>query len=382
MPHLRQPSLYLLFLAGLHQVLIVLGYTLRNPRHRSWAFDLIAFVTYRIIFRSRSVCMTGVTALDLPLGICILVQTVAAFNGLVLIDAQKILYRVGEQPGQIVSASLKNRLFWAIDLLCNPRGIGWMHEISGVRQAMDNEGRYHTTFISLRLKKLGVDGIVLIIVLTFYVIDPTISYGAQNGQPLIRRGLICLLGYGALYTALDAAHCSASIVAVTLGISTPNHWPHFFGPVTNAYTLQNFWGLSVKYYRVFWHQSLRKPLVDLTKFIVRCHSSSSSSHRLLKLYTVFILSGLIHMGAQFIVSGKWSTSFLFFFVLQPLGIAIEVVVHHFTMGLLHGGEKLQWLWRLVGYVWVLIWMTAAAPLAHEIVTEKGLFYGIPGLEID
>lgn len=59
---------------------------------------------------------------------------VYALDGIVIRDVQKVLYHVGEKPGQITSAGFLARFPWACQLQNNPRGINWNYDIPRLRQ--------------------------------------------------------------------------------------------------------------------------------------------------------------------------------------------------------------------------------------------------------
>jgi hypothetical protein len=161
--------------------------------------------------------------------------------------------------------------------------------------------------------------------------------------------------------------------------------------------LQGFSGTSYTagYVNIF-NLSSRYPLLNVPQSLLSfasfvLHSTSADPSTsvkptfifgLLQLHVSFFLSGLIHMGGEFIILGHYSSGFLLFFVLQGWGITAEIVVRYSVIGPTRKADRPTLLWRLAGHAWVLCWFTATLPLAHGLVNEAGLFHGVPGLDIN
>jgi hypothetical protein len=243
MPYTQPVSCGFFLLIGLFEALIVLGYALKPSCYRPLLFIPIALIPFYVLSISRSYAITGVLMVDFILGTIILLQTVSAFDGFVVTDVQKTLHRVGEKPGQISLAPFTERLIWGAHLLVSPRGIGWGHEIPHARSP-ESQACGRAEFMFSRLSTLANCGLIVVFVLILYHIDPTLSYGVSSvlNRALHRRAVLSVLSYVVGFVLLNTSHCIASILLVGTGVSTPEDWPPIFGPLSRAYTLQNFWG--------------------------------------------------------------------------------------------------------------------------------------------
>ena len=132
--------------------------------------------------------------------------------------------------------------------------------------------------------------------------------------------------------------------------------------------------------RVFWHQAMRQTLTSSARFVtysvLRLRRGGVTGRYTFTFFT-FLLSGLMHVcgdmaaGIPFAVSGVVQ-----FFAIQALGIMIEDAVQHMwgrasqSSGSSHDGKRKgakgedgPELWkRVVGYVWVAVWMAWSVPV--------------------
>ncbi|KAJ6119514.1 toxin biosynthesis protein Tri7-like protein [Penicillium sp. IBT 18751x] len=164
--------------------------------------------------------------------------------------------------------------------------------------------------------------------------------------------------------SLDIKWRATSIIAVGLGISEPASWPPMFGSSLEAYTIRNFWGK-------YWHQQLRWPLTATSSFLLRniLHLPRPSIlERYSNIFLSFLLSGFIHLAAQYKGSTFEKPGAVEFFTSFALGIIIEDGVQELWSRLVpspsNGNrrdtskDKNTAVWKkLVGYVWVTGWLT-------------------------
>lgn len=230
-------------LYGTFQGLIVLGYSLRPSRYRPLLFFPIAAIAHHLVFRST----TG-TIVDVGLGGAIVTQMLFAFDGIVLTDVQKTLYRIGEKPGQIISASLWSRLAWGWHLHNSPRAVGWAHELAHLPKNPPslelNQNR--KAFVLSRIGAGLVSVVVQVVAQVVNAANPALAPGAT---PLVNQSLyvrtLSTLGLGIPAIAqMNSLHCFASAIVVMAGISNPADWPPLFGSLKNMYSLQTFWRLA------------------------------------------------------------------------------------------------------------------------------------------
>jgi hypothetical protein len=133
-------------------------------------------------------------------------------------------------------------------------------------------------------------------------------------------------------------------------------------------------------------------------YIFPANATESMSYKLARLYAVFFISGVIHMAGDAMVTGKIIFKAFTFFMLQPVGITIELLVVHLWSQVsgtqdktsavhrhdLNGETKSQvdsrkksqsqmigyneadepvpspWI-RCMGFIWVAFWMALTAP---------------------
>jgi hypothetical protein len=222
------------------QFLILLGYTLKPSWYRPLLFIPIAVTAIYLVFFTT----TGTIA-DVGLGCGIASQLANALDGIVLKDAQRVLYRVGEKPGQITSAGFMARFAWGWHLHNSPRGVGWHHEIPRLPKNPPsyNASQNRKAFLLSRLYTLSVCVAVTVGFFPINAANPALAPGATPlvHQPLYIRALGTFgLGVPALVN-INAQHCVMSMVLVALGISQPADWPPLFGSLKNMYTVRNFW---------------------------------------------------------------------------------------------------------------------------------------------
>ncbi|KAF9557955.1 hypothetical protein CPC08DRAFT_28012 [Agrocybe pediades] len=173
------------------------------------------------------------------------------------------------------------------------------------------------------------------------------------------------------------------ILSVALGISKPRDWPDMFGSFADAWTLRRLWGKS-------WHQIFRRPTIVHANFFLRSLGFSQSPRtsaerqfvRTFTLFSVFFLTGLIH----YIGDAVWMQNLnlfdkngpgaMHFYMLQPVGILLEDCVSSLFRRLTnkepasnlnadrhrHLTGPPSWLARVIGYLWVVTWISLTLPL--------------------
>ncbi|KAJ6144096.1 toxin biosynthesis protein Tri7-like protein [Penicillium chermesinum] len=159
--------------------------------------------------------------------------------------------------------------------------------------------------------------------------------------------------------SLDFKWRATSIVAVGLGISEPANWPPMFGSSFEAYSIRNFWGK-------YWHQQLRWPLTATSSFLLRDilrMPRPSILERYTNIALSFLLSGLIHLAAQYKGSTFDKPGAVAFFTSFALGIIIEDGAQELWSRLTSSDSNEKEkdtktaVWKkAVGYVWVSSWL--------------------------
>ncbi|KAH6683475.1 membrane bound O-acyl transferase family-domain-containing protein, partial [Halenospora varia] len=143
------------------------------------------------------------------------------------------------------------------------------------------------------------------------ILLPRLFNSASNNlQPLNSRDVLIrfYLGLDQIipdYLLLSALHDLCAIFFVATGIDQPDEWPPFFGSITEAFTIRNYWGR-------FWHHLIyRSYSAHATAFssnILHIKTGTSTSRYINNTLT-FILSGLSHVIADMVMPGpkcrKW-----------------------------------------------------------------------------
>jgi Membrane bound O-acyl transferase family len=126
-----------------------------------------------------------------------------------------------------------------------------------------------------------------------------------------------------------------------------------------------------------WHQMLRKTLTTNSNFLATSLATSlrqihlhipprSLATTYFKLYTSFLISGLIHATGDYVLYHTFSQGgALRFFLLQAVGITFEDGVIAIASRLGYGGKKsngVNLASKLIGYIWVFAWFTYSMPI--------------------
>jgi hypothetical protein len=172
-------------------------------------------------------------------------QTLFAFDGIVLKDVQKTLYRIDEKPGQITSTPFLTRLAWSWHLHNSPRGVRWAHKLSHIPKNPQhlNTPDSRWGFVFNRFLTLCLCVGISIAFMFVNAANPALVPGAL---PLVNQSLyiraLSLYGLGLPALAhINSIHCILSMMLVATGISQPADWPPLFGSPAGAWTVQNLW---------------------------------------------------------------------------------------------------------------------------------------------
>ncbi|KAF2756069.1 hypothetical protein EJ05DRAFT_512632 [Pseudovirgaria hyperparasitica] len=318
--------------------------------------------------------------------------------------------------------SFSKRLLWVTDLLANFRAIAWNFHVPGPPpppQAVQDELQYYTKEQQTKIgdSKLGADG----------------TQGYSTRKELLQKNLrLLLLGYMKLdflkvvlmkdpyfwgYT--DAAPPSYyptivaetpfivkssrlifTMVGVWVAIETifslsplffsgllgpkwigahaePWVYPDTWGSFSNIYDrgLFGFWGS-------FWHQTFRFAFEAPSKPIIRVFGvdKKSTSALLIRLFTAFCLSGLMHGMGSYTSAGNTivgntsplTGSFLYF-LLQPLGLMLE----RFGISLVRKTGLSQRTPKRAAqvfrFIWVYTWLHSTSSLLADDFARAGIW---------
>ncbi|OQE38532.1 hypothetical protein PENCOP_c008G07844 [Penicillium coprophilum] len=280
------------------------------------------------------------------------------------------------------SAGLLARLSHAWALLLNFRGIGTIWEVRNVPQ--------HAAY----LQPIGKDQPLsrkryvfreIAIIIWQYLLLDFIYESTKNTPP---KDLARLFGPGLEYKYFDATFEQWTgrffvgifswlvpsrvclnitsriyfLILVVLGISTPESCRPGFGRLRDVCTMRGTWGK-------FWHQSFRWPLTSVGNYIARDILGlrrPSLLERYTNIFSTFFTSGVLHLACDAILGVPPSTSgAMRFFCSFPLAIMIEDGVQEIwrrATGQNKDEDRVMPIWqRLLGFVWVGLWMCVTSP---------------------
>lgn len=327
---------------------------------------------------------TGDVTVNQGLGSSILIQLMAAADYILITDVQKDIYPKGRPPGMKgveADEALMKRFRRALSLYTAPRGIGWSFELR-ILPKPSTKPRF--AFVLSRIARALAGTLI-----------GTFASVMVNSNPALSGNTLSMRDMGWFYhttgvfafalnivARIFAVHSALAAFCVGIGISGPQEWPDLFGSPFDAYSVQRFWGRT-------WHQLLRRPLKSCTIFVVTriLHCPTGKPYTaFIFLNTVFLISGLAHVGGEYMMLGRLGLGTFRFFLLQGLAVSVETIVSNVLnlsgSCLTSPRKTAPKLWaRIVGYVWVLLWfwwslpfMVDAGILAGSYGPQRGLTF--------
>ncbi|KAF2429806.1 hypothetical protein EJ08DRAFT_698067 [Tothia fuscella] len=167
------------------------------------------------------------------------------------------------------------------------------------------------------------------------------------------------------YFLFTAVHSTAALLAVSLHLSDPSRWTTpLFGDIREAYSVR-------RWYSHFWHKLLRKSFTHNSAWIaqkVLRMRSGTCQYRIVMLFLVFALSGLLHTAALATNGGDcndWMQMW-YHFAIAVVMVLEDLVARVWCEGLSYLGVRRGW-WIvrgevLFGYVWLVLWFLEVMPL--------------------
>ncbi|KAF8903716.1 membrane bound O-acyl transferase family-domain-containing protein [Gymnopilus junonius] len=403
-------------LYGLSQLGLIIGTIPGLPKPISYILLLpILWISYHLITRTS----TGDLSADVALGSAILTQLLIGLDAMFFTNPDTLTnYQEPRLKGEkITEQSLKERLQFAFNLYTNPRGIGWAHEHRHL-PSRPSPSTPRSKFVLIRLSTALLCALLEFIAYTANASNPgTTTPGRGLRDAAIQWRALGVLAFATAGAArICALNCLVSAGVVGLGFSSPERWPRLFGSALDAWSVQRFW-------RRVWHQLLRKSLISATTSLLSAFSvsplsrASSLPAKFAFLYTAFFIIGVVHIGGEYMLLGRWEWNGAFaFFQLQAVGITIEKIVAWVwsqTPG--HGRKEkddrthigpdvngnaqsngkndkgtpngaalkekatdvdavLPALWvRFIGYIWVASWFVWSLAFMIDPMTTTGMF---------
>lgn len=247
-----------------------------------------------------------------------------------------------EGQWQSMPSSVYKRLFWILDLVGSLRALHWSHgpRRNHVSAATCERHPKHTpslrrSICKLLLIYLFADLLKEIIAMDPYFwgytkLDPPDYIKPILRLPALVQAYRMLVAFTTFYIALDFGYTISLLLFVNiLGPSFAGTWGHewayrpLYGNLSSVATrgLQGWWG-------AWWHQCLRFMLTSPTNAIINKLGIRRRGviARTLGLVIPFLISGAIHACGSYTMWGETRPINAFnFFVLQPVGIALQTI---------------------------------------------------------
>lgn len=273
-----------------------------------------------------------------------------------------------EKPGAAEGYPLPKKLWWTLSLLVAQRGVGWNNVVANLPTA---RRRGRLGYMARALGKMLVlyllqDISRLIVLQQAWMLPPNHPSYRPLSDPersaparfvdMVTNG-VNAWGY------MEFQYLLLSLIFVGLGDDEAS-WPPLFGDLRDAYTLQNLWG------RV-WHGMLRESLVLWGRALAdRMGLRKGTPRFLVMVGTGFMISAVGHASAIWTVDKHLGDGALRFFCMQALGIGLETGA---MMAWRRMGGKDGELWKWVGYLWTVAWLTYTCSMQQEEFVAIGLY---------
>jgi hypothetical protein len=214
----------------------LLSLVVRPSPYRGLLFIPILSICLYLAFYTTSTDIAS----NIAVGCTLFSQIFTSLDLTVLTDVQNELRLVGQKTS-ISTASLSDRLWWALRLFSSPRGIGWAHEPT--THILPHPTTSRVRFLWDQLLRTVKYTIIFDVIRVLSYSNP---YFQKGGPSLTDAGLLwratVLAHVITTYAGLARLYTIYSIVSVGLGLTVPGDWPPLFGYLRDAYTVRRSWG--------------------------------------------------------------------------------------------------------------------------------------------
>ncbi|KAF2740966.1 hypothetical protein EJ04DRAFT_111521 [Polyplosphaeria fusca] len=291
-------------------------------------------------------------------------------------------FKVQKKENSKVPASMLGRIWWGMRLATTNRYTGWSNQVKNVPTEVP--ANYPRWLFVLR-KTLRT---VLMWFITGAVTCYTVStpHGAWRGMEhekvlvglhdisMGRKFVLTWAHIVITYGSLEMFNAAYGAVAVLSGLANPRDCPSSFGDLRGMYTVRKAWG-------EVWHQMMRRicsaPATVLARDVFHLRKGTFAS-KYLQLFVSFAISAIAHGGASMLATRSMQDDQAFAaFMAQAIAILLED--HVIELGR-HLGFRDSPMWRLIGYVWTIVWIgTSMVPytgsmIDREIWIHDGIMY--------
>ncbi|KAF3802854.1 Acetyltransferase ataH [Colletotrichum gloeosporioides] len=165
------------------------------------------------------------------------------------------------------------------------------------------------------------------------------------------------------FLVLEFYHLVLAIIfVIILRLDDPEDWPPLFGSISDAWTLQRFWGR-------FWHRVATPTLTTWTRFLLQ-GAKTRALGKVLQAFGVFLLSGLMHATASWRTGQHFEHLDVWFFCVNFVAVGAEITaIKSLSWGLRDTKIALlvekSWPMRMMskafGFTWVFAWFFWSVP---------------------
>ncbi|KAF2499684.1 hypothetical protein BU16DRAFT_524141 [Lophium mytilinum] len=249
------------------------------------------------------------------------------------------------------------RIWWSFLTFINLRGIGWSYQVKNVPATVP--ANYSRWKFVLRMLVWGALCFLIEDTLSswtastqwgsFRDVEGFVPVGFQDTVSYQKKFLLSWTHILITYYTLEFINCVNAVVFVSLHLARPSECPSLFGDLREMYTLRKAWSVT-------WHQSMRRVCATMGLFTARDAlglKKGAFASKYVQLFVGFGVSAIIHAIGSIGWHGSLQTGGEFtFFLGQALAIMIE---DHFVVLGRKLGARDHLVWRVLGYVWVILW---------------------------
>ena len=299
-----------------------------------------------------------------------------------------------EKQWQSMPSSAYKRLFWILDLLGSLRALHWSHgqRRNHVSAATCERQIDHTPSLRRNIRKLLLICLFTDLLKEIIAMDPYFWGYTEHDPPdyikfvlplpALVQAYRMLVAFSTFYIALDFGYTASLLLFVNvLGPSIAGTWGHewayrpLYGNLNSVATrgLQGWWG-------AWWHQCFRFMLTSPTNVIInKLHIRERGVvARTLGLVIPFLISGAIHACGSYTMWGETRPINAFtFFVLQPVGIALQII-GSWSLSRLDLMNKIpRRVRKATNVAFAVFWLLLTFPLLADDSAHGGLWLTEP-----
>ncbi|KAF9510282.1 hypothetical protein BS47DRAFT_1348204 [Hydnum rufescens UP504] len=217
-----------------------------------------------------------------------------------------------------------------------------------------------------------------------------VPFKATLNEPVSRAlpfwdQIFCGLAMGPLICCgMVSVYDLLSIFFVASGLTSPSSWPPFFGEPLLTTSLQDFWSNR-------WHHIFRRSFTYLGDSLLSLFFSADTTQRFkgiirpLRVTLTFVMTTLLHIIIMHRYPADpahphryfWDWSIMGFFLIQPVGLAIDACIAHSGIG---SGWRRAFAWGFLAWNtrwWADVWVKKGLPTQKVITWSpvRGILFG-------